>query len=352
MGGGPYYAQLGGSRILDTDRVDQSGSDDGDVAGWGKSDVAIVAVCIHSGGKETEAAQYKLRWRNETDNPGGSFSDLDSTGECKFGDATALSNGTALTEANRRTSTQGDDWQNGEEVEGVKLSDSIDLADDYESEIQFAVSLADGDDGDQYTFDLYDDTRGAQVGILGAQITLAAGAQTYYQNTGQASMSITGGVLRKTSKNMGGYSMSMAGGAVGVLVAQQAVGGYSLTSAGALGAIPTFVQSVGQYSMTVAGSLLKKISISVGGYSLTSTGVLDAGKWVAKAVGGGSVAIVGILSTVFIAGQSAGGYLMSIVGNLAKQYIPGTGEVWHFTGKLLRGILRKILQALMRSGRV
>lgn len=170
-----YYAQLGGSRILDTDRVDQSGGDDVDVTNWDKTDPIIVAACIYSGGKDTEAAQYKLKWRNETDNPGGEFTDLASSGECKFGSTNALVNGTNLIETNRRTSTQGDTWQDGEEVEGSTLSDSIDLADDYESEIQFAVSLADGDDGDQYTFELYDATRGASVGTLGAQITLAGG---------------------------------------------------------------------------------------------------------------------------------------------------------------------------------
>lgn len=183
MGGGPYYAQLGGSRILNTSRVDQSEADDADVTNWIRTDVIIVAVCIYSGGKDTEAAQYKLRWRDETDDPGGAFADLDSTGECKFGDATALSNGTNLIEANRRTSTQGDSWQNGEEVEGTKLSDSIDLGDNYETEIQFAVSLADATTGlHQYTFDLYDDTRGAQVGVLGAQITL--GSTSYKSQTG------------------------------------------------------------------------------------------------------------------------------------------------------------------------
>ena len=171
MGGGPYYAQLGGSRILNTSRVDQSGADDADVSGWTKTDVIIVATRIHSNAKDTEAAQYKLRWRDETDDPGGAFGDLAAAGECKFGDATALVNGTNLSEVNSRCDSQGDTWQAGEEVEGTALSDSIDLAVDYETELQFAVSLADGDDGHQYTFELYDATRGAQVGVLVAQIT-------------------------------------------------------------------------------------------------------------------------------------------------------------------------------------
>jgi len=211
-----YYAQLGGSRILNTNRVDQSGADDGDVTDWSKDDPIIVAACIHSNSKDTPTAQYKLRWRNETDSPGGAFTDLSASGECKFGSTDALSDGTDLTEVNRRTSTQGDTWQNGEEVEGSTLSDAIDLADDYESELQFAVSLADGDEGDQYTFDLYDYTNDRQVGVLGAQITLGAAEVVQITN---ATMSQTGqslGVNAKTQIAITNATMAQAGQALGV----------------------------------------------------------------------------------------------------------------------------------------
>ena len=56
-----YYAQLGGSRILASDRTDLSGSDDTDVTDHAKADNIIVAVNINSGDKDTDAAQYKLR---------------------------------------------------------------------------------------------------------------------------------------------------------------------------------------------------------------------------------------------------------------------------------------------------
>jgi hypothetical protein len=168
---GTYYAALGGSRILNASRVDQSGADDVDVTDWPLADNFIVAVNINSAGKNTVAAQYKLQWRDETDSPGGAFTDLASTGECKFG-ATDLVNGAAIAVGGRKCDSQGGDtWQNGEEVEGTALSDSIDLPDEYETEIHFSVSVADADGNHQYTFNLYNSTNDRTTGTLGAQIT-------------------------------------------------------------------------------------------------------------------------------------------------------------------------------------
>ena len=58
-----YYAVQGGSRILSSNRTDQSGSDNADVVGWTKANSFILAVNINSDGRDTAAAQYKLRWR-------------------------------------------------------------------------------------------------------------------------------------------------------------------------------------------------------------------------------------------------------------------------------------------------
>jgi len=317
MGGGPYYAQLGGSRILNTSRVDQSGADDAGVSGWTKTDIVIVAVCIHSGGKETEAAQYKLRWRDETDSPGGAFGDLDTTGECKFGDATALVNGTNLTEANRRTSSQGDTWQAGEEIEGTKLSDSIDLVGDYETELQFAVSLADGDDDHQHTFDLYDDTRGAQVGVLGAQITLEAGAQTFYQNTGQAAMAIAGALNKQGYKDTGGHALVMAGSLGTVATFPVSVGGHAMSIAGTLTSVVTFACSCGAHAMAIAGSLIKQTSKFPGGHAMSITGGLI--RKTSKTMGSHAMTIAGTLATATIFLQAVGGHAMSIVGSIIKK---------------------------------
>ena len=173
---GTYYAVMGGSRILNASRADQSGADDVDVSAWVAADNFIVAVNINSGGKDSVAGQYRLNWRDETDNPGGAFTALASTGECKFG-ATDLTNGGTIAVGGRKCDSQGGDtWQTGYEVEGTANSTSIDLADEYETEIHFSVSCADGDATHQYTFELYNVTRGAATGTLLAQLTLAAGS--------------------------------------------------------------------------------------------------------------------------------------------------------------------------------
>jgi hypothetical protein len=163
---------MGGSRILNSSRADQSLADDANVTSWDKTNDFILAVNINSGGKDTEAAQYLLNWRDVTDDR--SFSAVASTGECKFG-ATDLVNGAGIVEGGRKCDSQGGDtWQSGEEVEGVDLCDSIDLPDEYETEIHFSLSLADGDDEHQYAFELYDSTHGASKGTCGAAITLAS----------------------------------------------------------------------------------------------------------------------------------------------------------------------------------
>lgn len=318
MGGGPYYAALGGSRILNASRADQSGADDADVTNWTKTNDIIFAVNIHSNGKDTEAAQYKLRWRDETDNPEGAFGDLDTTGEAKFG-ATDLVNGTNIVVGGRKCDSQGDTWQVGEEVEGTKLSDSIDLADDYETELHFSVSLADGDDGHQYTFDLYDDTRGAQVGVLAAQITLAAGAQTFYETPGQGSMIITGSIVKQTSKPMGAYAMAIAGSLGTVATFPQAIGGGTISPVGTLAKIPTYVRSVGQAAMSIAGSLIKKGFKDTGAYAMTITGSLATATIFLQAVGAHAMVITGTLAKIPTFVLSVGGAAMTIAGGLAKK---------------------------------
>ena len=169
-----YYAVQGGSRILNSLRVDQSGSDNADVTNWGMGNDFILAVNINSNGKETEAAQYKLRWRNVTDV--GSFVDVASTGEIKFG-ATSLTNAATIAVGGRKCDSYGSDtWQNGREVEGTALSVSIDLADEYETEIHFSLSSADAIEYHQYEFELYDGTASASRGTCGAAITMAGNA--------------------------------------------------------------------------------------------------------------------------------------------------------------------------------
>ena len=167
---GTYYAVQGGSRILNASRVDQSGADDADVVDWALADNFILACNINSGGKNTAAAQYKLRWQIS----GGAFADVASTGAIKFG-STDLVNGATIAVGGRKCDSYGSDtWQTGYEVEGTALSTSIDLADEYETEIHFSLSCADAAEDALYEFELYDATKGETRGTCGATLTTLA----------------------------------------------------------------------------------------------------------------------------------------------------------------------------------
>ena len=165
-----WYVAQGGSRILDANRVDKSEGDNADVTEWVIGDDFILAVNIHSNGKDTEAAQYKLRWRNVSDS--GSFADVSNTGEITYVATTDLTDGTAIEIGGRKCSTQGDTWQNGEENEGDNSCDSIDLADDYETEIHWALDTTNALKAKEYAFELYDTTNSASRGTCGATLTM------------------------------------------------------------------------------------------------------------------------------------------------------------------------------------
>ncbi|MCK5216324.1 MAG: DUF2341 domain-containing protein [Methanosarcinales archaeon] len=170
-----YYVSQGGSRILNATRVDQSGADNTNVIDWVKTNNFIIAININSNGKDTEAAQYKLRWRNKTDS--GTFADVGAATEINYNATTDLVNGNPIAIGGRKCDSQGGDtWAAGEEVEGTSLSDSIDLADEYETEIHFALDCSGATDEKEYEFELYDSTLGVTRGTCGATITMEAGA--------------------------------------------------------------------------------------------------------------------------------------------------------------------------------
>ena len=176
---GTWWPQLHASRILydNSSRTSASEADNGDVVGWNKLAKFILATQIGYDGKDTAASSYKLRWRNVTD--GGSFADVDSTGEIKYAATSAvLSDGTALTQSNSRCSAwSGVTWQDGLENVGDNLapdSGTLDLASDCYTEIQWALDPADAHYGYQYEFQIYNVTAGAAVGTCLAQITIGA----------------------------------------------------------------------------------------------------------------------------------------------------------------------------------
>ena len=170
-----YYISQGGSRILNATRVDQSGADNANVADWVKTNDFIIAININSNGKDTVAAQYKLRWRNKTDS--GTFADVGAATEINYNADTDHVNGDPIPEGGRKCDSQGGDtWQAGAQVEGASLSNSIDLADEYETEVHFALDCSGATDEKEYEFELYDSTLGVTRGTCGATITMAAGA--------------------------------------------------------------------------------------------------------------------------------------------------------------------------------
>ena len=172
-----YYISQGGSRILNATRVDLSGADNTNIIGWVKTNDFIIAININSNGKDTEAAQYKLRWRNKTD--GGSFADAGAATEINYNATTDLVNGDPIAVGGRKCDSQGGDtWAAGEEVEGASISDSIDLADEYETEIHFALDCSGATDAKEYEFELYDSTLGVTRGTCGATITMESGLIT------------------------------------------------------------------------------------------------------------------------------------------------------------------------------
>lgn len=160
---------LNASRILNGSRVPQA-ADDTPVTGWTKSDSFIVAFQLDEKFGPWTAA-YKIRWRNVTDS--GSFADLAATGEMKWATDTDLQNGNAVLIGEKAcTADPGGTWEDGEEIEGDYLTESIALDDEDYTEIHVAITGADGDDGDQYEFEIYDDSNGAAVGTALASLTL------------------------------------------------------------------------------------------------------------------------------------------------------------------------------------
>jgi len=168
-----YYVILSASRIANASRVDQSGSDDGDVIDWVKANEFILATLV-STSKGPIDRQYRLHWRNVTD--GGSFAEVASTGQVKWAAAadTVLVDGTTLTSGNKLCSTVVGTWQDGMENEEDNLlpdATTYSLADEYYSEFQWGLSLDDALDGKQYEFELYDVTEGTVIATCLAQIT-------------------------------------------------------------------------------------------------------------------------------------------------------------------------------------
>jgi hypothetical protein len=159
--------------FANTGSGDPLADDDTSVTNYDTANTLIIVIQVDEVKGPWDAA-YTLRWRNETDNPGGGFTALAATGEVKWATDTVLVNGNAITSQWCTNVPGGSTWQNGEEVEGAATCDSINLADEYYTEIAWAIDLEDAGAGDQFTFQLYDQTNGAAVATVIPTITTAS----------------------------------------------------------------------------------------------------------------------------------------------------------------------------------
>ena len=175
---GAYYPLFITSRILyDADRTGAA-DENVNVTDWVKTNKFILCVQMGYNGKDTAASAYKWQWRNDTDNPGGLYSDVASTGEIAWASTSAvLVEGNAVDDAGddrRCSAAAGQSWQDGLENVGDNLtpdSGTFDLGSDSYTEFQAAFDPAAAHAGDVYSFRLYNNTADAAVNT-GTYVTL------------------------------------------------------------------------------------------------------------------------------------------------------------------------------------
>lgn len=163
---------------------------------WTKTNDFILATRIW-GSKGPHVQAFKLRWRKV----GGTFADIGATGAINYSADTVLVDDIAILIENRKTLIQsGYTWQNGLENEGNNLlpeSGTYSLADEYYTELQWALNCDDAEDEAEYEFELWDTTEGASIGTCLATITMAV-ASAAKDATGKAS--ITSSVIAVLSR--------------------------------------------------------------------------------------------------------------------------------------------------------
>jgi DNA-directed RNA polymerase subunit RPC12/RpoP len=163
------------SRYLASDKTPLA-DDDASVTDYNKSNEFILVFQMDEAMGPWDST-YTLQWRNATDE--GTFADLAATGEMAWGTNTDLVNGQAITSQYCQQIPSLSTWQNGEEVEGAATSDSINLADEYYTEVAWAVDPSAGHNGDDYEFRVWENAGGSAVGTVNGQLTLAAGGTDY-----------------------------------------------------------------------------------------------------------------------------------------------------------------------------
>lgn len=185
--GQTYYPEMGASKFAwDVNLQDISRVNDADVTNWYSSRIVVLCTNIVSGGKDTTGCAYKLQWRDETDNPGGSFTDVGATGEVKWATSSEYETDGSAPYTNYVVETTGDTRTTGLASVGdnrIPDSGTFDMGDDQYAEFHWVLDLSDANVDHQYTFQLYNITQGAAVGIAGARITVIGSPPAITLNT-------------------------------------------------------------------------------------------------------------------------------------------------------------------------
>jgi len=172
---------LTATRILDADRTALAADNTDYTVNKGTKPNLIYVVQLDEE-KGAWASTYKLQWKNTTDS--GGFADLAATGEINYSATTNLAQGTAVTSRACTTAgASGSTWQNGEEVEGASTSDSINLADEYYTEVHFAINCASAKEGKTYDFQVIESGGGTAIGSFASSLIITSDQPSVVLNT-------------------------------------------------------------------------------------------------------------------------------------------------------------------------
>ena len=139
---------------------------------WDRTEDFILAIRIW-GSKGPHVQAFKLRWRKV----GGTFADVGAAGAITYNATTDLIDDNDLLFSEKKCDVQsGYGWQNGKENEGDNILPNVgtySLADEYYTELQWALSCDDAEGGAEYEFELWDTTEGASLGTCLATIKMS-----------------------------------------------------------------------------------------------------------------------------------------------------------------------------------
>jgi hypothetical protein len=198
-----YYHALNGSRFANSNRVDQSGSDDNPVIDWPLDDFIVACHFYNEDtGKNPASTTISLEWRNKTD--AGSWTTLSGTGELTWSADTVLVNDTALGSGNWICSVLGAGYADTDGIEREGANDyTLDLGPDEETEVQWAIDASGADGGDEYEFRVYDSNRGTYMTVV-PTITMA----TSVSSSSSESISSTSSESSQSSSSESSQSSS------------------------------------------------------------------------------------------------------------------------------------------------